>query len=161
MDRMTPEQAAALLGRMDDLTAKLNVAEEQVEQTHRLAKRLRLAIYALAVMLVLIGGGALELRSQQAEIQASREQQCENGNLTRAGQRAIWEFYFEVSSAGGKAQGSPQSVLDFYDDYLAWIKTEVLPDRDCSDLGKEYPKPGPPPDFQKALKEALAEEGDG
>lgn len=116
----------------------------------------QLGAYVLIVVLAAVGFWTIGV--QQQEITDSQVAACKSSNEARAGERQIWGFFFRVSKASAVSQHQPQAVLDFYDDYLRWIDTQVLPDRDCSDLSKIYPKPGPPPSFKKALAEAEAAE---
>lgn len=159
MQRMTEEQARDLLSHIDGLAEKVDVAEEQTRRTRRITRALAVVIAAL------VAGGLMQwwlindLNGTQEDMQASRVQQCENGNATRAGQREIWEFFFEVTTAAN--QQAPRAVLEFYDAYVRWITEDVLPPRDCSDLSREYPQPAPPPSYERALQEALAEQQAG
>lgn len=112
--------------------------------------------YLFVVLMASIGFYALG--QQDDDIIAGQVASCESNNDVREGQRQVWDFFFTVSKASAKAQDQPQEVIDFYDEYLRWINEEALPNRDCEDLTKVYPPPGPPPSFEKALAEAQLQE---
>lgn len=153
MDRMTPEQAAALLGRIDTLSDKLDVAEEQSERTHKLANRLRWVTIVLAAALILSGWAIWQNKQNQ-------KTSCESGNNRVAGQRAWMNNYFDVADAGAIGQGlaadNPISV--YYVELRAWTLNQTLPYRDCDHLDEPIPQPGKPPSFDEALKESLRQE---
>lgn len=163
MSTMTEEQAERLIARVSKLSDRFDTARRIV---------IVLGVVVAVLIAVIVRGslalGDLEDQADATDTAAStaaaaavdvKEAQvtnCENANKTRDGQRQIWEFFFEVTIAGN--QDAPKAVLDFYDAYVHWITDEVLPDRDCTDLGRVYPEVGPPPSYAKALKEALRDE---
>lgn len=118
--------------------------------------RTQLGAYLLIIVIGIVG--FWQIGQQQRSIVAGQAAACQAANDSRAGQRKIWAFFFQVSEASAKAQHQPKAVLDFYDEYLQWINEQVLPPRNCSDLDKVYPDPGPPPSFEEALKEAAQSE---
>lgn len=171
-ESMTPEERAELIRRVGDLSQKLDVSEEQRKQTAALAAESKATadkasahtkwLWVATVGLALVAGWlwtvADTANDAADDISDQAVTNCESGNLRLAGQRQIWEFYFEVTAAAGEAQDAPEAVLDFYREYLVWITDEVLPDRDCTNLDEPIKTPGPPPSYEQALKEALADE---
>jgi hypothetical protein len=148
MDRMTEATAAALVERIDTLADNLAVAEEQVEQTHTLANRLKIAGAVIVLLIAGLGYAILETRQ-------NAKQSCLNANESRAAQRAHWSFFFEVTIAGNP--DAPPAVLEFYDAYVTWLTEDLFADRDCDNPDKKY-EIGDPPSYEEALKAALEDE---
>jgi hypothetical protein len=166
MDRMTPEQAAALLERMDDLTTAVRATDDQVEKTRQLAaetaalaeethgnatkmrRGFRIALIVGALLFAGMGYAVQETRQ-------NAKQSCLNANETRAAQRAHWSFFFEVTIAGNP--DAPPAVLEFYDAYVTWLTEDLFADRDCDNPDKKY-EIGDPPSYEEALKAALEDE---
>lgn len=156
---MTPEQAEALLGRIDRLTTEVHNAEQRGQATHRLTQRLRIALYAVVALVVVLGGLAWQQYSLSTDLHSTQVTGCESGNRRVEGQRAWMQNYFDVSMAGAQAQGQADGPIgDYYRELEAWTLDETLPYRDCDHLDKPIPVPGPPPSFQEALKEALKQD---
>lgn len=169
MDRMTDEHAAGLIDQMEALT-------DQLEAANRSQRRLKIITAAVVAIVGAVIFMVAEQRSDGkdlaeqadrvdravAEIQSSRIQQCVNGNQTRLGQRKAWTELLTVSDASAAAQGIARDnpIRVYYRDYIDWIETDVFPDRDCTDLDKEYSEPLPAPSFEKALAESLAQQDD-
>lgn len=162
MDRMTEATARGLLDEIAGLERKLSVAEDQAKRTRAHTRWLWVVIAALIVGSAFLASAvqtshraADEAAEAATSAQYAQIVSCESGNLRLAGQRKIWSFFFEVTAASAKARHEPPAVLHFYDAYLAWITDEVLPDRDCTKLSQPIPEPGPPPSFERALKQSL------
>jgi hypothetical protein len=106
---------------------------------------------------------------------------CENANKTREGQQNIWQEQYKVERASANAQGYPPEgpVQTWYREFMEWKTgtapvyakdgsvegfmdsdkyTGVLALRNCENLAEVAPDPGPAPDFQDALDEALEQE---
>lgn len=171
MDRMTDEQAAALLKRLDDLSDKLTATEQQSETNRKLAveskavaDRNKWIVRGVLLLVVVVAFFVNEQREDgkdlaeaQDDIRATQVQTCENGNVQRSAQRLAWTELLTVSDASAEAQGVAKDspIRVYYRAYITWIATEVFPPRDCTDLDKAIPEPGPAPSFEEALQESL------
>lgn len=153
VDRMTEEQAAALLAHIDELSAKLSLADDQAKKNRNLTRWLLGATGLLVVVFVLLGGVVYQ-NSQNATAS------CESGNRRLEGTRAQAQEDWRIQDAAAEAQGYTETdaLRKFYADRLEWQLEELYPYRDCTDLGKKIPTPGEPPSFAEALKQALEDE---
>jgi len=146
------------------MAEQLRKINQKLVVNQRQVRRLNFLTWgALVSALVLLTGGWFVYQQQQ-DIQDSRIQQCENANATRVGQQAAWRELLNVSTASLEAQSAaegvkpPKAVLAYYQAYTDWIEDDLFPLRDCENLDKAYPEPGPPPSFEKALKASLRQQ---
>lgn len=166
MDRMTEEQAAALIVSVDTLGARATLAEEQAEKDRKLRNWLIGAVAGVVILLVLVIIGGVVLFEQvgkindvaedakaaadeakhaakvaQAAVDAVEVAQvtiCENGNETRGLQHDFWTYLVTVSA---QSPGNQNTVVqEFFADFQHTIDV-AFAQRDCTDLTKRYPAP--------------------
>lgn len=112
----------------------------------------------LVVALIVVSGLGWWFIDEQHDAQVAG---CRIANDRVERERVWWrDAYFEVTKESAKQQGfEPGSpVYDYYVELEEYRLTDLLPLRDCTDLDKQLPEWGAPPDFREALKQALEEE---
>lgn len=159
-ERMTPEQADALIARVAELGQKLEVSERQREVTERLAaetrtiadegqataetanrlvRKLRVGLALLGAISILLLFVAVEQYQDGQDIEDNQLTSCTNANQVRKAQRELWAGLVLQSKADTPAE---ERAFELLIDHI----NIVFAERDCADLGKEYEIP-PFPDL--------------
>jgi hypothetical protein len=130
-----------LTDRVETLTDRLNVSQRQ---TKAIDRQQRLILFLFVAGLMLAGAfilfGAIQWGRVTDTVEATQGnavQGCENANETRAGQRLLWKTLFGLSQPAGPEEAKRMKALQ------DWIDA-LFAERDCTDLGREYPLPTPP-----------------
>lgn len=106
---------------------------------------------ALVILLIALGAGVGTYINDRAVDRSNADRiadnednavtNCENANETRKANRTLWNFVLDLSQSGN-SDATAQEVA-YLEQFRAWIG-KVYQERDCTDLGREYPLPPPP-----------------
>jgi hypothetical protein len=146
---MSDERAADLVARIDRLSDKLTISEQQTEDTRVLANRnarhTKWLWSATAVLVLIVVGMSVvvgELRDLAEANKATQVKSCENANESREVQRTLWNG---IASAPDSPNEPPPSATEVrnIELLLEYINT-AFQERDCNDLDRDYPAPSFP-----------------
>jgi hypothetical protein len=145
-ESMTPEERADFIARVATLSEKLDVSEAQrlktekvAKEAHDTARRQKWTVRALLLLFAVTAFYVNEQREDGQDIERNAVTNCENANQSREVQRNLWNGIF---NAPRDPDDPPRSATEDKNIglLLGYINT-AFQERDCDDLGREYPAP--------------------
>lgn len=144
---MTEQPNDDLLVISRDLTESVKELRLKLTITDDATRRQQRWIVATWALTALVLAGLIFTWSLYQQIQdavdvneANAVTSCQNANESRVGARRLWLGIIDAPGPDGKPVERPPAVQAQVNDLRSFVE-ELYQQRDCSDLGREYPLP--------------------